>query len=179
MDRNTTTNALPIRCTAENGAAISLALASVESGRGQNHLGLAGVLNGAKRAEAALDKLGLAKLARRGAVYVFAEGGADCSSYRSAIPTTEAVYVRDARGWKLHGLRPIRQFPKARIVRDVVLTPIQADKLAEDRKGKRSFICRNGSEPKANPLNGSLLGILKTVPGMPEATASESEAKAA
>ena len=173
-----TENNLPILATAENETAIRAALKTVESGRGQNHLRFEGVLKGAKRAETAMDDLGIPQADRPGAVYFFADGGADSHSYRSAIPTTQAAFVRGEHGWELAGLSSIAQYPKARIIRDMVLTPAQASKLSDPKlAGKRVFLCRAGAAPKAVSGEGKTLAYLGKIPGTVAFSTAPAEAE--
>lgn len=132
---------LHIRLEAKYSPQLQAALKEVETGRGQNHLGLHRLLGLAARAEKAMDALELPKSARRGASFAFAKAGAECAAYRSAIATTRAVVKRDARGWYLADLNAIRQWPRTRVTRDVALTAAQSAILKSEKlRGYRYFI---------------------------------------
>jgi hypothetical protein len=129
-------------------ASLKKALSEVETGQGQNHLGTYGITSAVQDAERALDIIGLAKSDRPGAIFVHAAGGASCSSYRYAVPTTQAVLQRGPRCWKLVALSSIRQYPKAAERNDIQLTEAQAAKLTGPIAGFRNLRLKDGEVRK-------------------------------
>jgi hypothetical protein len=122
----------PIKISVENFPAIETALKAV-NGKASAHTFTTGgsVHIIADLAEAKLDRLGLPKSCRAGAVFIAQSGESLPASYKYKAQTTNIRIERKASGWVLTDISPSTLYPKSKPQRALVLTEAQDAKAIE------------------------------------------------
>lgn len=111
---------------ADNATALEAALAAV-NGKSTAHTYTSAheLLTLAKRAEHALDNLGLTKLERVGAVYTAQSGDSVATAYKHPRTATGVTLQRKAAGWVLVKVEPVTLWTAAGKRGALCLTPAQ------------------------------------------------------
>ncbi len=122
----------PIKINVENFPAIEAALKAV-NGKATAHTFTTGgaVHSIADLAEAKLDRLGLPKAVRAGAVFIAQSGDVLPARYRYKAQTTNIRIERRSTGWVLTDISVSILYPKSKPDRLLVLTEAQDAKAIE------------------------------------------------
>ena len=116
----------PINIVPENDAWINDILL-IANGKAATHTwnSYLDVIYAADEAEARLEKLGIPKVARKGATYIAQSGETLPNSYGHRARTTTVTITRKSKGWVLVSVAQSELYPRQRPRCQLVLTPEQ------------------------------------------------------